>query len=203
MVDAFFIEPECLRVTRPVVRVSNLPAAWQGVRMALWADTHSGSFVSEQYLQRIVDSTHKERPDVIILAGDIVARRDWPSAALMVAHSPACGRAEGVFASLGNRDSVTTMREVCRQCGIDLLVNQARVLRRGGQELCIAGVADFWRGQPDAAAALAGVGTEVPRVVIGHNPDYAEPCHLTSPWTLCSADTRTAGRFVCRCWGRW
>ena len=53
------------------------------------------------------------------------------------------------------------------------------VATRGGAGLWVAGVDDLWEGSPDLAAALAGVPEAVPRILLCHNPDYAEQMQHT------------------------
>jgi len=48
------------------------------------------------------------------------------------------------------------------------------LLHRGGDRLAIAGVGDLWADRQDLAAALAGVPEGAARVLLCHNPDYAD-----------------------------
>ena len=40
--------------------------------------------------------------------------------------------------------------------------------------MCIAGMGDLWEGDPDCDAALGGVPSSMPRIVLSHNPDICE-----------------------------
>ena len=47
-------------------------------------------------------------------------------------------------------------------------------MTRGGADLWLAGVDDYWWGEPDLGAALAGVPAGAAVVLLCHNPDYLE-----------------------------
>ena len=44
----------------------------------------------------------------------------------------------------------------------------------GEDALCLAGFGDLWEDEHDPADALVGVPGATPRLVLSHNPDYAE-----------------------------
>jgi len=187
--DALLIEPRWVKLTWPVIDIPRLGRAWDGVRIAHLTDLHVGRLISLDYVRKVVDVTNDAQPDVVVLTGDYVSRRD----AIVPALGTALGdlRApEGVFAVPGNHDYWTDAPAVVSTIsavGIELLTNRHRVLVRDGQGLCIAGVDDLWEGAPDLAAALAGVDEAQPRVLLCHNPDYAEqmPAHPRVDLMLC------------------
>lgn len=59
------------RITRTTVRLANLPSAWRGRRAALISDVHLGHVRSGSFLRRMVSKILKERPDAILIAGDL------------------------------------------------------------------------------------------------------------------------------------
>jgi predicted MPP superfamily phosphohydrolase len=171
-VDARFIEPRWLHVSHTEVRIPSLPPAWDGVRIAVWADLHSGHLLSDEFLAKVAAASDAARPDIVAFCGDIAGGGeplDSPMMRTMAALRPAAK-----FAIMGNHDSVGTLRRVCEHAGIELLVNSASVLDRGGQKLAVVGIDDLWRGRPDFCAALADVPPDAARVALCHNPDLAE-----------------------------
>jgi len=176
VLDSFVIEPRWLMLTAPTLRVAGLGAAWEGVRIAHLSDLHAGRICGIEYLRRVAAAANAASPDVIVLTGDHVSRADALTPALIELLA-GLSAPEGKFAVLGNHDHACGAEAVCRaleQAGIDVLTNAHRILARRGQPLCIAGVDDCRTGRPDLAAALAGVDERVPRVLLAHNPDYAE-----------------------------
>lgn len=174
--DAFVIEPHWFEVTRPSINVANLPAAWDGVRIAQITDIHIGRNSSLDHARQIVDMCNDLQPDITVLTGDLVSRADAITRALVeVLRDLRAGI--GKFAVLGNHDYWTNAHMVIaslESAGIDLLTNKHRILTRKGQKLCIAGVDDLYSNNADVVKALAGVDPKVCRILLCHNPDYAE-----------------------------
>lgn len=56
-----------------------------------------------------------------------------------------------------------------RAAGVEVLHNRGVILR---DDLFLAGVDDFWHGEPDLRAALQDTPLESARLLLAHNPDY-------------------------------
>ena len=176
-VDALVIEPHGFQVTRPTIPVNNLPSAWDGVRIAQITDIHVGRFSDLDDARRIVEMTNDLSPDIVVLTGDYVSRADAISRALVEVFRDL--RTKWKFAVLGNHDHWSNAKAVIASletAGIPMLINSHRILDRRNQSLCIAGVDDLWSSTPgpDVVQALSGVPREIPRILLSHNPDYAE-----------------------------
>ncbi len=174
--EAIFLEPRWVNHTRPVVWLEDLPPAWDGARIALLTDIHLGPVVELDYVAEAVEMANRAAPHIVVLTGDFVSRRR----AIHRRYSRVLGglcAGEGKFAVLGNHDhwiDPTGVSEVLSSAGITMLTNGRRTLERRGQQLCLAGVDDPWSGRPDLGSALGGVAEHVPRILLCHNPDYAE-----------------------------
>jgi hypothetical protein len=80
----------------------------------------------------------------------------------------------GVFAVLGNHDWWTDAQVVqsgLRRAGVNVLMNFGVVLPEG---VHLAGVDDPWSGAPDLRAALTQSGSNMPTVLLAHEPDFAD-----------------------------
>ncbi len=176
VIDAFAVEPKWIKITNPVVQIPNLPSAWDGVRIAQLTDIHVGRLIDLDYVRKVVEKTDAAKPDVIVLTGDYVSRTDAIDDNL----AESLGRLSaphGKFAVLGNHDHWTdpaAVRSVLTKAGITDLTNRNTILNRKDASLCLAGVDDLWEGRQDLTGALAGVDESVPRILLCHNPDYAE-----------------------------
>lgn len=174
--EAFVIEPHWFKVTRPSIAVANLPAAWQGVRIAQITDIHIGRNSTLAHAREIVDMCNDLQPDIIALTGDYVSQAEAITQALVEILRDLRARI-GTFAVLGNHDYWTNAHRVVaslNSAGIELLKNRHHILKRKGQKLCIAGVDDLSTNNTDVAKALAGVDPKIARILLCHNPDYAE-----------------------------
>lgn len=158
------------------IPVTGLPAPLEGFRIAVVSDLHYGRFVREAFTRRIIDLVHAQRPDLVLLPGDMVnhmAGHASPCARLLAALRAPCG----VLASLGNHDHYAgrrTIRGAFEEAGIPVLVNAHRVVARGGARFTLAAIDDWRVGEPDFAAALRGADPADPVVLMSHNPDAAE-----------------------------
>src|SRR2546426_1123571 len=73
--DAFGVEPTAIDVTRHDLPVPQLPPALAGVRIACVTDVHLSRGVPPS-ARALVARLAVERPDIVLLAGDICNRRD-------------------------------------------------------------------------------------------------------------------------------
>lgn len=62
------------------VQLAGLPASSDGTVLILASDFHLGTLLGEDWLSARIDQIHAERPDIIILDGDIVEGDDASSA---------------------------------------------------------------------------------------------------------------------------
>jgi len=179
---AFWWEPSSLRNEDHELALPAWPAACDGMRVAILADLHTGSpHNGLANLERIVALTQRARPDLVLLAGDFVihgvlgGRFVAPERAaerLAELSAPA-----GVFAVLGNHEwwlDAERVRGALGSVGIPVLEDASRPVSPSSLEGCrfwLAGVGDFWEGDPDVEAALADVPIGAPTILFTHNPD--------------------------------
>ena len=176
VIDGLFIEPWWVDLPRPVVSLPMLPEPWDAVTIAHVTDIHAGRVVKLDYIEKVVRMTLEASADVVVFTGDLVTRTDAITAAL--GRAIARLRAPlGQFAVLGNHDYWTdadAVTSLLEDAGFVMLTSRHVLLERAGRKLCLAGVDDLWEGEQHLDAALAGVDEDVPRVLLCHNPDYAE-----------------------------
>jgi predicted MPP superfamily phosphohydrolase len=158
-----------LRVTPVEVRLADLPAAADGLRMVFLADCHLGPWVSERQVRRAVALANSAHPDLVVLGGDYVTlRRDRiaPCARMLASlRAPL-----GVYAVLGNHDhwvDAAAIRQALGAAGVRMLVDEGEEIRPG---LYLAGIDDWW-SRPNLEQALAGAGSRDCTILVSHNPD--------------------------------
>src|SRR5215212_2645555 len=146
-----------LRVEPVTIAVANLPPSLEGTRIALLGDLHVGLFTRPSRLQEIFTTTSALRPDVVILAGDLIDDDPYFVPKLLEG-TRALTSSAPLVAVLGNHEMYGGPRQVIerlRGSRIRLLVNEGYALR----DLWIAGLSDYAGTgalRPDFEKALAG-----------------------------------------------
>ena len=174
--DALVVEPRWIGVERLDVPIRGLGAAPDGLRVALISDTHCGPWTGPAYVRKAVRLANAQEPDVVLLLGDYV-HRDRRRIAPGIAPFADLRAEHGVFAVLGNHDhweDAPATRQALADADIPELDSSSVTLDVGGSRLAIGGVDDLWTAGQDLEATFDGVPDDVPRLLMSHNPDYAE-----------------------------
>ena len=163
-----------VRETR--VALAGWPAGAPRVRALLISDLHvAGPDMPPGRLRRIVEAINALRPDLVLIAGDLVsdkrlATRHYPIDEA-VAPLAALRAPLGTFAVLGNHDhwrDAAAARAALRAAGIEILDNRA--VRAG--PLALGGIDDAFTGHDDLDAAIGGLRRlGGARVLLSHSPD--------------------------------
>lgn len=163
----------------------------QPLKVAHLSDLHVGFWIRRASLERWVAAAVNERPDLIVITGDMTdsARRDQ-----VLPHLKALAGLKaplGVWAVWGNHDyrfnnyqtrDLSELEGHLGQVGIEILKNRGSFLR---EDFYLAGVDDWWEGEPDAAAALMGRQNGAATVLLSHNPDFLYEVPQSVDLTLC------------------
>jgi len=181
---------ENVRVVPVEVEVPDLPEGWNGMRVAALSDFHLGLWednarVAEAAVRRAV----QERPDLVVLLGDYVARGEQTEALNRVL-APLRGRL--TMAVLGDRDrrdpdelkggevDSTALRivQTLKANGVVVLNNERGRVVRGGDTAYVAGLDPYvarrpeWR-QAEIFASIPKVGSTP--LVLSHMPAAVYP----------------------------
>jgi predicted MPP superfamily phosphohydrolase len=176
---AFFIEPNRLIVHEERVQIENWPAELSGLRIALIGDVHTGAwFIDDRKLQRIVELTNQQQPDLILLAGDYMVSNSWhghrvepevTAAALKNLKAPL-----GVYAVLGNHDwwyNGEKVTNAFEQNGIRVLENDVAEIKWRDRSFWLAGLSDKWTQPQHITETIAKAPAGATIVALTHNPD--------------------------------
>jgi uncharacterized protein len=167
------IEPYRLQINAFDVEMPRLPSSCSAI-------------TPPAVLRRAIEKCNALRPDVVVLTGDYVSRRDsyfrftgvrrWAKPVMeyaeMVAreiqkiHAP-----EGVFAVPGNHDhddrNCNAIMELLHDAGAVPLVNASTQLRG---DLPLVGVDDLRAGKLLLPQAFSGISPDEAQIVLSHNP---------------------------------
>ena len=174
--DAFLIEPTAIDVSRHVVAVPGLPPGLEGVRIACLTDVHLGGGVSPA-ARAALEVLARERPDVVVLIGDICNGQD--DLPILAGWARQARGTAAAFATLGNWEHAAGIdrgkaERAYGAAGVELLYNSAGRVSVRGATLSVVGIDDPVYGTPDPAEAVKGVRTGDPVVWVLHGPGYVD-----------------------------
>ena len=180
------IEPHRLCLRQFEVKLKNLPPECEGLKIAQLSDLHCSAITSTRIIARAVEVCNLLKPDVVVLTGDFVSRRNsyshfsgariWAKPVMEYANAVAgvlreLRAPDGVFAVPGNHDhsrgTCDAIMDVLQANGIRPLVNRSTPIRG---VLPLVGLDDLRAGRPLFKTAFEGIAPETAQIVLSHNP---------------------------------
>lgn len=178
------------RIRRTVVRLPNLPAAFDGIKIGHLSDIHSGSFFNKTAVMGGVEMLMKEKPDLIFFTGDLVNN----TADEVKEYVPVFGKLKaplGVYSTLGNhdygdyvqwsssrekRENLEAMIEAHRLMGWKLLMNENKEIELNGDKIAIVGVENWGKGgfvkHGRLDKATRGTDEAAVKLLLSHDPSH-------------------------------
>ncbi|MDR1449850.1 MAG: metallophosphoesterase [Propionibacteriaceae bacterium] len=177
----------CLVTAEVTVAAADLPAAFDGFRIALVTDIHLGPVTTGADVQAIVERVNAAQPDLIVLAGDLVDGSVEDLGGELSALSGLQAR-EGTVVTTGNHEfrlDTDAWLAAFQSYGLRVLDNSALQIQRSGVSFDVIGVNDRQGSGAHganlakaaqmlpggAAAAVGGAGRF--RLLIAHEPVQA------------------------------
>jgi hypothetical protein len=190
------------RVAEVRIALPGLPPELEGFSIVQLSDIHVSATIRRRYIEAMVRRANALRADVVAITGDLVdgsvEQLRWhiaPLGELRAAH--------GVYVVTGNHeyyaDAEAWVAEL-RRLGLDVLMNEHRVIERRGARLVLAGITDYSAGifvpahRSDARAAARGAPAGAPRVLLAHQPRSA-PAALEAGFDLQLSGHTHGGQF--------
>jgi predicted MPP superfamily phosphohydrolase len=160
--------------------VPELPPSFDGLKIGQLSDLHVGPHTSRRFIDQVVRATHALAPDLIAITGDLIDDRA-EDVAVYAELLGSLAAPLGVFMIPGNHDVYAgwdDVEEALRRAQLGtVLVNEAHIIRRGGDAIVLVGTGDpaggrrgTSRAAPDIDRALAGVPEDATVVAFAHNP---------------------------------
>ncbi|MFM6954490.1 MAG: metallophosphoesterase [Sphingobacteriaceae bacterium] len=150
------------KIVRQQLYLANLPKVFDGLTLGQISDIHSGSFYDRKAVLGGVEMLLKEKPDLIFFTGDLVNN----IASEMREYQDIFSKVKaplGVYSVLGNHDygdyyfgrgpsaakakSLADVKQTHKNMGWDLLLNEHRSLKVGGEEIGILGIENWGAGR--------------------------------------------------------
>jgi len=166
------------RVKEVEISLKNLPAGFDGFRIAQVSDLHVGAVIGRDYTRKVVDIVNHLKPDLIALTGDFVDG-SVEDLAPDVAPLSALQSPHGTFFITGNHEyysGVTAWVEEFKKLGARVLINEHVLVERNNAAIVLAGVTDYRAGDivpahaSDPVRALSGAPPGLIKILLAHQP---------------------------------
>ena len=167
------------RVRRTTVRLDRLGPGLDGLTIAVIADTHFGPINRAAWSARLVDVVNQLEADIVVHAGDLADGSVDQRRAQVAPLEQVRATMDKVYIT-GNHEYFSGAAEWVQHMaalGWTVLHNRHIIVDRSGARLAIAGTDDLTAGgsgvpghRADLPAALHGIPTDVPVVLIAHQP---------------------------------
>ena len=166
-----------LRVDEITVKIADLPKSLQDTKLVQLTDFHyDGIRISEELLAQAIAVSNEAEPDIILLTGDYVTDDPAPIHELALRLKNLQSRC-GIYAVLGNHDihykhSQAEITNALTNTGVNVLWNE--IAYPLGQDLPIVGLAEYWSREFNPEPVMNLLNSDIPRIVLSHNPDTAK-----------------------------
>ncbi len=173
-------EANAVRVVATELQLDNLPPQLDGLRVAMVGDIHVGAARGPEFARRVVDLVNAEKPDLIVLPGDLIDG----SVELVGPDIEPISRLRakyGIFAVAGNHegyvDDVAEWMDYWETLGVTTLRNSGTQLTINDATIDIAGVYDFDAPDPYGPDLDAATARHLPDrflMLLAHQPRQAQ-----------------------------
>ncbi|GER58349.1 phosphoesterase [Patiriisocius marinus] len=178
------------KVLKYALEFDDLPDAFDGYTLTQISDVHSGSFDNAEKVNYAVDLVNKQKSDIILFTGDLVNNvasemNEWKNV------FGSLKAKDGVYSVLGNHDygdyvewntpadkinNLQELKDIQKEMGWDLLLNESRTFERDGQAIKLVGVENWGKGgfkkSGDLEKACEHVAPEDFTILMSHDPSH-------------------------------
>ena len=178
------------KVVKHVLHFDDLPEAFDGYRITHISDIHTGSFDNRPEVEQAVNMVKAQKSDMILFTGDLVNNLSSE----LLPWKDLFGELkadDGVYSVLGNHDygdyidwdstaakeqNLEELKQLQKDMGYDLLLNENRFIERDGQRLALLGVENWGVGgfkkAGDLSKAAEGVRPDDFKILMTHDPSH-------------------------------
>jgi len=170
------VEPQWAEVVRVTLSLPRLSPSLDGLTLAQISDLHAGNFANAKKIRRFVSLVNALHPDITVVTGDMF--QDEPEEAQMCADELSALYAPlGRYAIMGNHERRLPPEEgeePFRLAGLTVLANAAHEIAVNGASVWMVGMDDLIMRRGDLTRALCGVPDEACKILLVHEPDFAD-----------------------------
>ncbi len=174
---ARYIEPQMLKVRDVNVSSSHLTDKAEGVKIAVFGDTHFSDYYSTEDFNKVVDAIRENQPDIVVFSGDLIDHFNiyaedvsLISEILSEIQAPL-----GKFAIFGNHDygggAENEYESIMESGGFTVLKNEYYAIPE--LDIAMIGIDDVIIGYGDPSIASWGR-PDYFNIVLSHAPDVID-----------------------------
>ena len=175
VIYSIFVEPRLIRVNEQNLYLPNFQSEHNGMKIAVLSDLHIGGLCMDEWqLKRIVKKTNKQKPDFILLLGDVdsirLSKSGIPSEKISEILSKFSSK-YGVYSVLGNHDykSNPSIPKILKAANVKVLDGSSCNIKLNNKNVILYGLKDFWHYDYDENLIKKDINSSI--IVLSHNPD--------------------------------
>jgi len=182
------------KIRKQNLQIPNLPNSFKGLKIVQISDIHSGSFLTNDPLEKAVQLINDQKPDLVFFTGDLV-NEITEEAIPFIDTLKQISAPLGVFSILGNHDygdyfyqkgdnkgrehNYELMQKVHKKMGWKLLLNEHQIIEKNNERLAIIGVENWgsearFQKYGDINKAKDGCLKEDVKLLLTHDPSHWE-----------------------------
>ena len=180
------------RVIKQTLFFPDLPEDFDGFTITQISDVHSGSFDDPEKINYAIDMINDQNADMILFTGDIVNTHATEMHPWIDSFNRIQPHEFGKFSVLGNHDygeyvewpsaaakrqNFEDIKDLHRQIGFNLLLNEHTKIIKGNSELVLVGVENWgknFKQAGDLKKASEGLSKEDFKILMSHDPSHWE-----------------------------
>lgn len=181
------IEPNWIEVVPIQLTIPHLDRAFDQFKVVQISDLHTGKYMPESRLARIIKLVNQQQPDAIAITGDIVSKGSHFNGEKLQQQLSQLQAKSVTLAVLGNHDHsrrIKLLKQTLLKSKINNLNNQVYIIKRGSKKLAFAGLDDPYWGKPNLEKIINHLPDQVPAIFLVHEPDYIENSAKTHKFVL-------------------
>lgn len=180
------------KVHRVTLKFDDLPAAFDNFTITQLSDIHAGSFTSRKGVEKGIAMVNQQNSDMILFTGDLVNNKASEMDPWLGTFSK-LKAPFGMYSVLGNHDygdytgwaneaakaaNLARLKQVHKEIGFNLLLNNAVQIKKDGGEIALIGVENWGKGgfhkYGDLVNATENVGDDEFKILMSHDPSHWE-----------------------------
>ncbi|MFC4722538.1 metallophosphoesterase [Geojedonia litorea] len=178
------------RVLKYTLHFEDLPDAFDGYQITQISDIHSGSFDNREKINYGVELIKSQQSDLILFTGDLVNNKASEMEPWKELFGSLSAK-DGIYSIFGNHDygdyvswksgeekrqNLEDLKQIQREMGYNLLLNESRFIERNGQRLALIGVENWGKGGFKKAGDLKKASELVDpkdfKILLSHDPSH-------------------------------